>query len=124
MRSRVTCFCVGCKKCIFYDELDIRMFFYDPGASFVSFLSHIFSAKQDIRNCTLCQECVGTYSEEEQQSIIRKEADLLNSLRGKVQWKNREWQLCYPIAQWEEIMKTIKEEGELELHLCCSAALA
>jgi hypothetical protein len=100
------------------------MFFYDPGAGFVSFLSHIFSAKQDIRNCTLCQQCVGTYSEEEQQRIIRKEADLLNSLRVKVKWNTREWQLCYPIVQWEEIMKTIREEGELELHLCCSAALA
>jgi hypothetical protein len=104
--------------------MDIRVFFYDSGAGLVSFLSHIFSAKQDIRNSTLCQECVGTYSEEEQQKIIGKEADLLNSLRGKALWKAREWQLCYPITQWEEIMETIKEEGELELHLCCSAALA
>jgi hypothetical protein len=104
--------------------MDIRVFFYDSGAGLVSFLSHIFSAKQDIRNSTLCQECVGTYLEEEQQRIISKEADLLNSLRGKAQWKTPELQLCYPIAQWEEIMENIKEEGELELHLCCSAALA
>jgi hypothetical protein len=104
--------------------MDIRVFFYDSGAGLVSFLSHIFSAKQDIRNSTLCQECVRIYSEEEQQRIISKEADQLNSLRGKAQWKTHEWQLCYLIAQWEEIMEKIKEEGELKLYLCCSAALA
>jgi hypothetical protein len=104
--------------------MDIRVFFYNSRAGLVSFLSHIFSAKQDIRNSTLCQECVRIYSEEEQQRIISKEADQLNSLRGKAQWKTHEWQLCYLIAQWEEIMEKIKEEGELKLYLCCSAALA
>lgn len=62
--SRVTCFCVGCKKRIFYDEWTL--------GCFSTTLTHAFSAKQDISNSTLCQECVGTYSEEEQQQIIRK----------------------------------------------------
>jgi hypothetical protein len=47
----------------------------------MSILSGIFRAKQDIRNHTLCQGCVGTYSEGEQESIIPKEMDLLDSPR-------------------------------------------
>jgi hypothetical protein len=87
--------------------MDVRVFFYDSGAGLVLSLS-ISSLSNEILGIALCVKNASGH--------IRKKNSKGSSLRGKAQWKTREWQLCYPIAQWKEIMATIKEDGELELH--------
>lgn len=74
---------------------------------------------------TVCEGCCDIEclnSEDKQRAYIYNLAQKLNSCLPE-KWKDREWKLLCPISECYNVIETLRDNQDIQVHLCCSGAI-